>query len=61
MEFETWDYLALKPTSQIMQGSLTFTRGIGFNTEEAEGKEVEWGENRLGKALMRARKRLGGK
>lgn len=34
--------------------------GIGFNTEEAEGRESEWGENRLGKALMRARKRLGG-
>lgn len=32
--------------------------GIGFNTEEAEGKEGEWGENRLGKALMKARERL---
>lgn len=34
--------------------------GIGFNTEEAEGRESEWGENRLGKALMRARSRLAG-
>lgn len=32
--------------------------GIGFNTEEAEGRESEWGDNRLGKALMRARERL---
>ena len=34
--------------------------GIGFNTEEAEAHVNEWGENKLGKALMRARKRLGG-
>lgn len=34
--------------------------GIGFNTEEAEGRESDWGENKLGEALMRARKRLGG-
>lgn len=33
---------------------------IGFNTEEAEAHKDEWGENKLGKALMRARKRLGG-
>lgn len=32
--------------------------GIGFNTEEAEGKEGEWGENKLGKALEWVRERL---
>lgn len=32
--------------------------GIGFNAEEAEGKETEWGTNKLGKALMRVRDRL---
>ncbi|KAK5102691.1 hypothetical protein LTS08_003491 [Lithohypha guttulata] len=34
--------------------------GVGFNTEEAEANVKDWGENKLGKALMRARKRLGG-
>ena len=34
--------------------------GIGFNSEEAEAHVGDWGENKLGKALMRARKRLGG-
>lgn len=34
--------------------------GIGFNTEEAESHVDEWGENKLGEALMRARKRLDG-
>ncbi|EME46059.1 hypothetical protein DOTSEDRAFT_22171 [Dothistroma septosporum NZE10] len=33
--------------------------GIGFNTDDAEGNEREWGENKLGKALERARERLG--
>ena len=32
--------------------------GIGFNSEEAEGREKEWGNNGLGKALMRVRERL---
>ena len=32
--------------------------GIGFNTEDAEAHVEEWGENKLGKALMRARERL---
>ena len=32
--------------------------GIGFNSEEAEGRESEWGNNGLGKALMRVRERL---
>ncbi|KAM3425073.1 hypothetical protein BST61_g7040 [Cercospora zeina] len=32
--------------------------GIGFNSEEAEGNEDKWGDNRLGKALERARERL---
>ncbi|CAK3759188.1 Hypothetical predicted protein [Lecanosticta acicola] len=32
--------------------------GIGFNTEEAEGRESEWGENKLGEALERVRERL---
>lgn len=32
--------------------------GVGFNSDEAEGKESEWGENKLGKALERARDRL---
>ena len=35
--------------------------GIGFNALDAEGKEKEWGENKLGKALMKVRQRLGGK
>lgn len=32
--------------------------GIGWNTEEAEDHLEEWGQNKLGKALMRARERL---
>ena len=32
--------------------------GIGFDTEDAEGNVEHWGENRLGKALMRVRDRL---
>ena len=32
--------------------------GIGFNTEDAEAHVDEWGENKLGKALERARERL---
>jgi ribA/ribD-fused uncharacterized protein len=32
--------------------------GIGFDTENAEGNVGNWGENRLGKALMRVRDRL---
>lgn len=34
--------------------------GIGFNSEEALDHVSEWGENKLGKALMRARERLKG-
>lgn len=32
--------------------------GVGFNTEQALGKEDQWGENKLGKALMRVREQL---
>lgn len=32
--------------------------GIGFDSENALGKESEWGANKLGKALMRVRERL---
>jgi ribA/ribD-fused uncharacterized protein len=32
--------------------------GIGFNAEDALGKESEWGSNKLGKALERVRQRL---
>lgn len=32
--------------------------GIGFVAEGAEGRRGEWGENLLGKALMRVRERL---
>lgn len=32
--------------------------GIGFKSEEAKGREAEWGNNGLGKALMKARERL---
>ena len=32
--------------------------GIGFNTEDAQGKGDEWGENKLGKALMQVRTQL---
>jgi ribA/ribD-fused uncharacterized protein len=32
--------------------------GIGFNSEDAEGRESEWGNNGLGKALMKVRERL---
>ncbi len=32
--------------------------GIGFKSEEAEGRESEWGNNGLGKALMEVRQRL---
>jgi hypothetical protein len=32
--------------------------GVGFNSEDALDHISEWGENKLGKALMRARERL---
>jgi ribA/ribD-fused uncharacterized protein len=32
--------------------------GIGFDAENAEGKEEEWGKNKLGNALMKVRERL---
>jgi predicted NAD-dependent protein-ADP-ribosyltransferase YbiA (DUF1768 family) len=32
--------------------------GIGFNSEDAEGRKAEWGNNGLGMALMRVRERL---
>ena len=32
--------------------------GIGFDSEHALGNENEWGENKLGKALMRVRDQL---
>jgi ribA/ribD-fused uncharacterized protein len=32
--------------------------GVGFNTEDALEHASEWGENKLGMALMRARERL---
>ena len=32
--------------------------GIGFNTDDALDDIDEWGENKLGKALMRARERI---
>ncbi|KUJ14361.1 DUF1768-domain-containing protein [Mollisia scopiformis] len=32
--------------------------GIGFDTENAEGNNKDWGQNKLGEALMRVRKRL---
>jgi len=32
--------------------------GIGFDANNAEGKEGEWGHNKLGKALMRVRERI---
>lgn len=32
--------------------------GIGFKSDEAEGREDEWGNNGLGKALMKARDKL---
>ena len=34
--------------------------GIGFDTEHAQGNEEKWGENKLGKALMRVREQLKG-
>jgi ribA/ribD-fused uncharacterized protein len=33
--------------------------GIGFDAENAEGNESEWGANKLGHALMKVRERLG--
>jgi ribA/ribD-fused uncharacterized protein len=32
--------------------------GIGFDSEHALGNEKEWGQNKLGKALMRVRDQL---
>ncbi|KAL2065719.1 hypothetical protein VTL71DRAFT_3389 [Oculimacula yallundae] len=32
--------------------------GVGFDAEHAEGREEEWGQNKLGEALMRVRRRL---
>lgn len=32
--------------------------GIGFDAEHAEGNEKDWGQNKLGKALMRVREKL---
>lgn len=34
--------------------------GIGFDSEHAQGNEERWGENKLGKALMRVREHLKG-
>ncbi|KAG4438948.1 hypothetical protein IFR05_005574 [Cadophora sp. M221] len=34
--------------------------GVGFDAENAEGREEEWGANKLGKALMRVRSTLQG-
>lgn len=34
--------------------------GVGFAVGEVEGRQGEWGENKLGKALMRVRERLAG-
>ena len=34
--------------------------GIGFDAEQALGHEDKWGENKLGKALMRVREQLRG-
>lgn len=34
--------------------------GGGFDAESAEGREDEWGENKLGEALIRVRERLRG-
>ena len=34
--------------------------GIGFDTEHALGNEERWGENKLGKVLMRVREHLNG-
>ena len=32
--------------------------GIGFNSKDAPGNKDKWGENKLGKALMRVREQL---
>lgn len=32
--------------------------GVGFDSEQAEGREAEWGRNLLGVVLMRVRERL---
>lgn len=32
--------------------------GVGFDSEHAIGREAEWGQNRLGHALMRVREQL---
>lgn len=32
--------------------------GVGFDAANAESHRNEWGENRLGKAIMAARRRL---
>ena len=37
------------------------TWGIGFDSEKALGNEDNWGQNKLGKALMRVREHLRGK
>ena len=34
--------------------------GIGFDSEKAPGNEDKWGENKLGKALMKVREQLRG-
>lgn len=34
--------------------------GVGFDAEHAEGREGEWGANKLGELLMRVRERLRG-
>lgn len=33
--------------------------GVGYDAEHAEANRADWGENLLGKALMRVRARLG--
>lgn len=32
--------------------------GVGFDANNAEGHESEWGQNKLGEALMRVRQRI---
>ena len=52
---ETWQRAIIEasPSDRIW--------GIGFAADEAEGRESKWGETKLGKALERVRKRMGGR
>jgi predicted NAD-dependent protein-ADP-ribosyltransferase YbiA (DUF1768 family) len=48
----------LQSAIKLIEPGWIYQWGIGFDANNAEGKEGEWGQNKLGKALMRVRERI---